>query len=105
MYLSLIDIQIIFVKLEGNAFNDLTSFNTNAHSCNGDVLINLNVLDAWYSGIDNTIYVTNCVNICWALKVMFPIFQMQVFASILFSLQLIVMAFNSFVMVLLIFVK
>jgi hypothetical protein len=47
MYLSLIDIQIIFVKLEGNAFNDLTSFNTNAHSCNEDVLINLNVLDAW----------------------------------------------------------
>jgi len=47
MYLSLIDIHIIFVGLEGNALNDLKSFNTNAHSCNEDVLINLNVLDAW----------------------------------------------------------
>jgi hypothetical protein len=47
MYLSLIDIHIIFVELEGNPFNDLTSFNTNSHSCNEDVLINLNVLDAW----------------------------------------------------------
>ncbi len=64
MYLSMIDKHLISIELEGNFFNDLTSFNTNAHSCNGDVLINLNVLDAWYSGIDNTIYVTNCVNIC-----------------------------------------
>jgi hypothetical protein len=54
MYLSITDGHIIFVELEGNAFNDLTSFNTNAHSCNGDVLIKLNVIDAWYSGIDNT---------------------------------------------------
>jgi hypothetical protein len=64
MYLSMIDKHIIFVELEGNCFNDLTSFNTNAHSCNGDVLINLNVLDAWYNGIDNTMYVTSCANIC-----------------------------------------
>jgi hypothetical protein len=47
MYLSLIDIHIIFVEPEGKVFNDLTSFNTNAHYCNEDVLINLNVLDAW----------------------------------------------------------
>jgi hypothetical protein len=60
----MIDGHIIFVKLEGNAFNDLTSFKTNAHSCNGDVLINLNVIDAWYSGIDNTMYVASCVDIC-----------------------------------------
>jgi hypothetical protein len=39
-------------------------FNINAHSCNGDVLMNLNVLDAWYDGIDNTIYVASCVHIC-----------------------------------------
>jgi hypothetical protein len=64
MYLSMIDGHIIFVGLEGNAFNDLRSFNTNAHSCNGDVLINLNVIDAWHSGIDNTMYVANCVDIC-----------------------------------------
>jgi hypothetical protein len=64
MYLSMIDGHIISVELEGKFFNDLTSFNTNAHSCNADVLINLNVLDAWYSGIDNTMYAANCVDIC-----------------------------------------
>jgi hypothetical protein len=47
MYLSLLDIHIIFVELEGNAFNDLTSFNKNSCSCNEDVLRNLYVLDAW----------------------------------------------------------
>jgi hypothetical protein len=26
--------------------------------------MNLNVLDAWYNGIDNTIYATNCADIC-----------------------------------------
>jgi hypothetical protein len=31
---------------------------------NGDVLMNLNVLDAWYNGINNTIYVASCANIC-----------------------------------------
>jgi len=105
MYLLVIDKHIISIELEGNFFNDLTSFNTNAHSCNGDVLINLNVLDAWYSGINNTMYVTNCANICWTLKVVFSIFWMQFFASILFSLQLILMAFYYFVMVLSIFAK
>ncbi len=50
--------------LEGGAFNDLTSFNTNACSWNRDVSIILNVLDACYHGIDNTIYVTSCANIC-----------------------------------------
>jgi len=91
--------------LEGNFFNDLTSFNTNARSCKGNVLINLNVLNAWYNGIDNTMYVASFANICWTLRNVFPIFQMQVFVPILFSLPLIIMAFNSFVMVLSIFVK
>jgi hypothetical protein len=59
-----VDGHTIFVELEGNFFNDLTSFNTNARYCNEDVLINLNVLDAWYSGIDNIMYVANCVDIC-----------------------------------------
>jgi hypothetical protein len=63
-YVSMIDEHIIFVELESNAFNDLTSFNTNAHFCNGDVLINLNVIDAWYSGINNIMYVASCVDIC-----------------------------------------
>jgi hypothetical protein len=65
-------------------------FNTNAYSCNGDVLTNLNVLNAWHNGIDNTIYVASRANICWALRKAFPIFWMQVCASILFSLQLII---------------
>ncbi len=52
----MIDEHIIFVESKGNVFNDATFFNTNACSCNGDVLMNLNVLDAWYNGIDNTIY-------------------------------------------------
>jgi hypothetical protein len=44
--LSMIDGHIIFVESKGNVFNDATFFNTNARSCNGDVLMNLNVLDA-----------------------------------------------------------
>jgi len=91
MYLSMIDWDIVFVKLEGSDFNDLTSFNTNARSCNRNVLIISNVLNARYNGIDNIMYATNYVKISWTLKKMFPIFQMWVFASILFSLQLIFM--------------
>jgi hypothetical protein len=64
MYLSMIDGHILFVEAKGSVFNDATFLNTNACSCNGDVLMNLNVLDAWYNGIDNTIYVASCVNIC-----------------------------------------
>jgi hypothetical protein len=64
MYLSMIDKHIIFIKSKGSVFNDATFLNTNACSRNGDVLMNLNVLDAWYSGIDNTIYVSSCVDIC-----------------------------------------
>jgi hypothetical protein len=41
-----------------------TLFNTNACSYNGDVLINLNILYAWYNGIDNIVYVTSCGDIC-----------------------------------------
>jgi len=40
------------MKSKGNVFNDAIFFNTNAHSCHGDVLMNLNVLDTWYNGID-----------------------------------------------------
>ncbi len=64
MYLSMIDGHIIYVKSKGSVFNDATFYNTNARSCNGDVSMNLNVLDAWYNGIENTIYATNCANIC-----------------------------------------
>jgi hypothetical protein len=64
MYLSMIDIHIIFVQCKGSVFNDVTFLNTNAHSCNGDVLMNLNVLHAWYNGIGNTIYTTSCADIC-----------------------------------------
>jgi len=39
MYLSMIDGHIIYVKSKGSVFNDATFFNTNAHSCNGDILI------------------------------------------------------------------
>jgi hypothetical protein len=54
---------IIFEESKGNVFNNFTFFNTNARSCNGDVLTNLNILNAWYNGIDNTIYVTSCADI------------------------------------------
>jgi hypothetical protein len=64
MYLSMIDGHIIFVESNGSVFIDATFFYTNACSCNGDVLMNLNILDAWHNGIDNTIYVVNCVDIC-----------------------------------------
>jgi hypothetical protein len=64
MYLSMIDGHIISIEFKRNVFNDATFFNTNACSYNGDVLMNLNVLGAWYNGIDNTIYVASCANIC-----------------------------------------
>ncbi len=65
MYLLMIGGHLIFIKLEGSAFNDLRSFNINAHSCNGDVLINLDVdLNAWYSGKKNIMYAVYCVDIC-----------------------------------------
>ncbi len=63
MYLSMIDEHIIFIKSKVCVFNDATFFNTNAHSCNGDVLMNLNVVDAWYNGINNTTYAINCADI------------------------------------------
>jgi hypothetical protein len=37
---------MISIKFKGNVFNDATFFNTNACYYNGDVLMNLNVLDA-----------------------------------------------------------
>ncbi len=38
MYLSMIDEHIISVESKESVFNDAIFFNTNAHSCNGDVL-------------------------------------------------------------------
>jgi hypothetical protein len=97
MYLLKIDEHIKFVDFKGNDFNDLTFPNTNAHSWNGDVLINLNVLDSWYNGTDNTMYAISYVDICWTiLTKMFPILWMQMFASIFLSLHLRIMAFNYF---------
>jgi hypothetical protein len=63
--------------------------------------MNLNVLNTCYNGIDNTIYVINCVDICWTLRKTFPIFWMRICASNLFSLQLIIIFLNSFVTILL----
>jgi hypothetical protein len=63
MYLSMIDEHIISIESKGSAFNDATFFYTNACSCNGDVLMNSNVLDAWYNGINNTIDGASCANI------------------------------------------
>ncbi len=60
----MIDKHIIFIKSQGNVFDDATFLNTNACSCNGDVLMNLNVLDTWYNGIDNKIYAASCGDIC-----------------------------------------
>jgi len=54
----------IFVESKTSVINDATFLNTNADSCNGDVLINLNVLNAWYNYIINTIYAVSCANIC-----------------------------------------
>jgi len=54
----------IIIKSKGSVFNDATFLNTNACFCNGDILMNLNVLDAWYNGIHNTIYAVNCADIC-----------------------------------------
>jgi hypothetical protein len=63
MYLSMNNKHIIFIKSKGSVFKDATFFNTNACFYNGNVLMNLNVLHAWYNGINNTIYAANCVDI------------------------------------------
>ncbi len=47
MYLSMIDEHIICIESKGSVFNDATFFNTNARSCNEDVLMNSNILNAW----------------------------------------------------------
>lgn len=39
-------------------------FNTNASSCNWDVLMNWNIIIAWYNGLNNTIHVASYDNIC-----------------------------------------
>jgi hypothetical protein len=64
MYLSIIDEHIKSIESKRSVFNDVTFFNTNAHSYNGDVLMNLDVLNAWYNFIDNTIYAASCANVC-----------------------------------------
>jgi len=50
------------------------------------VLINLNVLNACYNEINSVIYATSCVAICCTITKTFLNLQMQVFASIFFSL-------------------
>jgi hypothetical protein len=67
--------------------------------------MNLDVLSAWYNFIDNTIYAANCANVCWTLRKTFPIFRMWIYASIFFSLQLVIIFFNYFVTIFSIFVK
>jgi hypothetical protein len=47
------------------------------NSCNVHILMSLNVLDAWYNGIDNTIYAVSCANTCWTLKKHFPSFDYE----------------------------
>jgi hypothetical protein len=42
----MIDGHIIFVESKGSVFDDATFFNTNACSSNGDVVMNLNGIDA-----------------------------------------------------------
>ncbi len=64
MYLSMIDRHIKYVESKGSIFNDATFSNTNAHSCNGNVLMNLKFLNAWCNGKNNTIYVASCADIC-----------------------------------------
>jgi hypothetical protein len=86
MYQPIIEGHIKSIKSKGSSFKDATFFNTNACPCDGDVLMNLDVLNV------------HCISV-------FPIFRMQVCVSILFSLQVTIMVFNYFFIVLFIFVK
>jgi hypothetical protein len=54
---------IISIESKGSVLIYATFFNINACCGNGDVLMNLNVLNAWYNGINNIIYVANCADI------------------------------------------
>jgi hypothetical protein len=69
--------QQIHVESKNNAFNALTLFNINVCSCNEHVLMNLNVLSAWYNEILNNItYATSFTNICLSSIKIFAILQM-----------------------------
>jgi hypothetical protein len=57
---------MISIESKGSVFNYATFFNINACSCNGDVLMNLNVLNAWYNGINNIIYAIKSLS--WSLN-------------------------------------
>jgi len=48
-----------YIESKNNAFNALTLFNINVCSCNEHVLMNLNVLNAWYNEILNKHYICN----------------------------------------------
>jgi len=72
MYLLMINGHICIIQ--NKCFNDVIFFNTIVLLLKADILMNLNVLNAWYNGIDNTIYAASCANICWTLKKMFPMF-------------------------------
>jgi len=78
MYQPIIEGHIKSIKSKGNSFKDATFFNPNACPCDGDVLMNLSVLNV--HGLSA-----------------FPVFQMQVCVSILISLQVTMMVLIIFV--------
>ena len=63
-YLLIYDLHITSVESRLNSFKDFIFFKINVCSCGGEVLINLNDLDAWYNGINITTYTTSCADIC-----------------------------------------
>jgi hypothetical protein len=68
--------QQIHVKSKNNAFSALTLFNINVRSCNEHVLMNLNVLNAWYNVIlKNITYATSFTYICLSSIKIFAILQ------------------------------
>jgi hypothetical protein len=75
MYRPIIEGHIKSIKSKGSSSKETTFFNTKACPCDGDIFMNLNVLNV--HGI-----------------IAFPIFQMQICVSILFSLQITIMVFN-----------
>ncbi len=75
MYQPIIEGHIKSIKSKGSSSKETTFFNTNTCPCDGDIFMNLNVLNV--HGITT-----------------FPIFRMQVCVSILFSLQVTIMVFN-----------
>jgi len=69
------DLQCTFVEVGDKLFDILCGGNTKVLSSSLHMIINRNDLVEFYNGIDNDICIVSWIDICYALKNAFPIFN------------------------------